>query len=155
AMLDQSRAIGVFGHGFTYSAHPVAAAGANETLKIYEGRNILGHVRQMKPAFLKRLRPLQAHPAISGADGRGLVGAGGVRADKATKKNFPAEKMVAAACARFAEEEGLLVRALLGDRIAFCPPLVISEAEIGEMFDRFGRALDKTEAWVRKEGLRG
>ena len=154
AMLDQSRSIGVFGHGFTYSAHPVAAAVANETLKIYEERNIVAYVRQIAPAFLKRLRGLREHPLIGEADGVGLIGAIEIVGDKATKKNFPPEKMVAAACARFAEEEGLLVRALLGDRIAFCPPLVITEAEIGEMFDRFTRALDKTEAWVRKEGLR-
>jgi 4-aminobutyrate--pyruvate transaminase len=154
AMLDQSRAIGIFGHGFTYSAHPVAAAVANETLKIYDERNIVAYVRQISPLFLKRLRSLRSHPLIGEADGVGLIGAVEIVSDKAAKKNFPAEKMVAAACCRFAEEEGLLVRALLGDRIAFCPPLVISEAEIGEMFDRFGRALDKTEAWVRKERLR-
>ncbi len=155
AMLEQSRAIGVFGHGFTYSAHPVAAAVANETLKIYEERNILAHVRRMSEPFVERLRALRTHALIGEAVGVGLLGAVELVSDKAAKKNFPAEKMVAAACCRFAEEEGLLVRALLGDRIAFCPPLVITEAEINEMFDRFARALDKTEAWVRKEGLRG
>jgi len=155
AMLDQSRAIGVFGHGFTYSAHPVAAAVANETLKIYEDRNIVAYVRQIAPAFLKRLRGLRTHPLIGEADGVGLLGAVEIVSDKAAKTNFPADKMVAATCCRFAEEEGLLVRALLGDRIAFCPPLVITEDEVGEMFDRFTRALDKTEAWVRQQGLRG
>lgn len=154
AMLDQSRAIGVFGHGFTYSAHPVAAAVANETLKIYDERNIVAYVRQIAPTFLKRLRGLGSHPLVGEATGVGLIGAVELVADKAAKKNFPPEKMVAAACARFAEEEGLLIRALLGDRIAFCPPLIITEAEIGEMFDRFTRALDKTEAWVRQQGLR-
>jgi 4-aminobutyrate--pyruvate transaminase len=155
AMLEQSRAIGVFGHGFTYSAHPVAAAVANETLKIYQERNIVAYVRQVAPAFLKRLRAMREHSLVGEAEGVGLIGAVELVADKASKHNFPADKTVAAACCRFAEEEGLLVRALLGDRIAFCPPLVISEAEIGEMFDRFARALDKTEGWVRQQGLRG
>ena len=154
AMLEQSRAIGVFGHGFTYSAHPVAAAVANETLKIYEERNIIAHVRRVSEPFLERLRALRTHSLIGESIGVGLLGAVELVSDKAAKKNFPADKMVAAACCRFAEEEGLLVRALLGDRIAFCPPLVITEAEINEMFDRFARALDKAEAWVRKEGLR-
>jgi 4-aminobutyrate--pyruvate transaminase len=44
---------------------------------------------------------------------------------------------------------------MLADRLAFCPPLIITEAEIDEMFDRFTRALDKTEEWVRREKLRG
>ena len=45
-----------------------------------------------------------------------------------------------------------LVRGLV-DTVAFCPPLIITESEIDEMFDRFARALDETEGWVRKNGL--
>jgi 4-aminobutyrate--pyruvate transaminase len=53
----------------------------------------------------------------------------------------------------FAQAEGLIVRSLLGDRISICPPLVISEGEIDEMFDRLTRALDRTADWIRQEGL--
>ena len=60
---------------------------------------------------------------------------------------------VAATCARFCESEGLIVRALLDDRIAFCPPLVIGEAEVDELFDRFDRGLARTLDWVKAEGL--
>jgi 4-aminobutyrate--pyruvate transaminase len=91
---------------------------------------------------------------VGEADGVGLLGGVELIADKAKRTNFPAAKMVGMACANFAQEEGLFTRAMLGDRIAFCPPLVISEAEIDEMFDRFARALDKTEAWVAREKLR-
>ena len=42
---------------------------------------------------------------------------------------------------------------MLGDRIAFCPPLVIDEAEIDELFDRFERALNKGLDWATKEKL--
>jgi 4-aminobutyrate---pyruvate transaminase len=47
----------------------------------------------------------------------------------------------------------LNVRPLLGDRIAFCPPLVIDEAEIDELFDRFERALAKGLDWAKRENL--
>src|SRR3954447_4980295 len=47
ALADQSAKIGTFGHGFTYSGHPVCAAVAVETLKIYEERDIVGHVRRV------------------------------------------------------------------------------------------------------------
>ncbi len=155
AMLDQSRAIGTFGHGFTYSAHPVAAAVAVETLKIYEERNIVAHVRRVAPAFLKRIAKLREHPIVGEAVGVGLLGGVELVADKTARTNFPAAKMVGMACANFAQEEGIFTRAMLNDRLAFCPPLIITEAEIDEMFDRFTRALDKTEEWVRREGLRG
>ncbi len=52
-----------------------------------------------------------------------------------------------------AQDHGLILRAL-GDTCAFCPPLIITEAEIDELFDRFERALSDTEAWVEKNGLR-
>jgi 4-aminobutyrate--pyruvate transaminase len=42
----------------------------------------------------------------------------------------------------------------MGDSIAFCPPLIITESQIDDMFDRFAKALDETEAWVDKNGLR-
>jgi 4-aminobutyrate--pyruvate transaminase len=58
-------------------------------------------------------------------------------------------------CAVYAQEEGIFTRGMSSDRLGFCPPLIITEAEIDEMFDRFTRALDKTEAWVRRENLRG
>ncbi|MBP6010932.1 MAG: aminotransferase class III-fold pyridoxal phosphate-dependent enzyme [Alphaproteobacteria bacterium] len=155
AMLDQSRAIGTFGHGFTYSAHPVAAAVAVETLKIYEERNILAHVRRMTPAFAKRIAKLREHPIVGEAVSVGLLGGVELVADKTARTNFPAAKAVGMACAGFAQEEGIFTRAMLNDRLAFCPPLIITEAEIDEMFDKFTRALDKTEEMVRREKLRG
>jgi 4-aminobutyrate--pyruvate transaminase len=53
----------------------------------------------------------------------------------------------------FGQEEGVISRALLGDRLAFCPPLVITESEIDELFDRFTKALDRGLDWVKREGL--
>jgi 4-aminobutyrate--pyruvate transaminase len=60
---------------------------------------------------------------------------------------------VAPRAVRFAEEEGLMVRFLVGDAVSVCPPLVITPAEIDELFDRLGRALDRTLDWVRQERL--
>ena len=51
ALVRQSEKIGVFAHGFTYSGHPVAAAVGVETLKIYEERRILDHIRAVMPHF--------------------------------------------------------------------------------------------------------
>ena len=91
------------------------------------------------------------HPVVGEAKGVGLIGAVELVADKATRASHPPAKMVGQACANYAQAEGLFVRALLGDRVAFCPPLIITEAEINEMFDRFVRALDKTQAWLRTQ----
>ena len=150
---QESGKIGTFGHGFTYTGHPVAAAVALKTIEIYQARDIVGHVREVTPQFAKRLHALADHPMVGEAVSVGLLGAIELVADKATKKSFDPTKQVAATVNAFALEEGLIVRPLLGDRIAFCPPLVIDEAEINELFDRFERALKKGLDWATREKL--
>ncbi|MCC5979781.1 MAG: aspartate aminotransferase family protein [Salinarimonas sp.] len=153
AMLDESRKIGVFGHGFTYSGHPVSCAVAIKTLEIYQREDIVGKVRARAPHFQKRVTALEQHPLIGESRGMGLIAGMEIVADKATKRQYDPKKGVAAKTVTFAQEEGLIVRSLAGDRIALCPPLIITEEEIDALFDRLERALDKTLDWVTREGL--
>ena len=153
AMLDESRKIGLFGHGYTYSGHPVSCAVAAKAIEIYQRDRIVEKVKAKAPLFERRLAALADHPLVGEAKGIGLIGGLEIVADKATRGQFEAKKGVAAKCVGFAQAEGLIVRALSGDRIAVCPPLVIAEQEIEELFDRLGRALDHTSAFVRQEGL--
>ncbi len=141
AIADESAAIGSFGHGFTYSAHPLPAAVALETLRIYEERGILAQVQAVMPRFQARLRAFAEHPLVGEARGIGLIGAVELVADKATRRPFPPTAGAGAAVAQASQAQGLIHRAM-GDSLAFSPPLVITEAEIDEMFDRFARALD-------------
>lgn len=150
---DNSGKIGTFGHGFTYGGHPVAAAVALRTLQIYEERNIVGHVNAVAPRFQARLKKLADHPLVGEARGTGLIGATELVANKKTRANFAPTAGVGAACMGFAQEEGLIIRAMGGDVIGFCPPMIITESEIDELFDRFERALAKTLAWVSQQGL--
>lgn len=153
AMLDQSRKIGTFGHGYTYTGHPVAAAVAVKTLEIYERDRIVDHVERVSEVFQARLQRLADHPLVGEARGVGLVGAVELVADKATKRPFDPRRGVGARAAGFVQERGLICRNL-ADSLAVCPPLIITESEINEMFDRLERGIDDTEAWVRKEDIR-
>jgi 4-aminobutyrate--pyruvate transaminase len=151
-LVDQSRKIGTFGHGNTYAGHPVGCAVAVKTLEIYQRDRIIDHVRKVEPIFIARLNKLAEHPLVGEARGVGLIGGVELVRDKATKASFDGKKGVGAKSVVFAQEEGLITRAM-GDRVAFCPPLVINEAEIEEMFSRYARALDKTLNWAKTEGL--
>jgi 4-aminobutyrate--pyruvate transaminase len=154
AMIDESKKIGTFGHGFTYTAHPVGAAVAAKTLEIYEKRNIVGHVRSVQDAFEGRIARLGDHPLVGHARAKGLIGAVELVADKASKRSFDAAAGIGAAVVNAAQNHGLIVRGLAGDIVAFCPPLIITEEQIGDMFDAMEKALDDVEAHVTKEGLR-
>jgi 4-aminobutyrate--pyruvate transaminase len=153
AMLDESRKIGTFGHGFTYSGHPVAAAVALKTLDIYARERIADEAARKAPQFQKRLAALGEHPLVGEARGLGLVGAVELVADKTTRRAFDPGLGVGTRAVRFAELEGVIVRFIAGDVVSVCPPLIITPAEIDELFDRLERALDRTLDWTRRERL--
>jgi len=146
---DASAAVGTFGHGYTYSGHPLACAVALETLRIYESDDVIGHVRQVAPRLQAGLRYFAGHPIVGQARGLGLIGAIELAEDPAARMPFDPQRGVGAYFVRRAQAHGLIVRALAGDVIAFSPPLVISEAEIDFMLERAERALSDTLGWVR------
>jgi 4-aminobutyrate--pyruvate transaminase len=153
ALVDESRKLGTFGHGFTYSGHPVAAAVALKTLDIYARERIAEATARKAPHFQARLKALADHPLVGEARGMGLVGAVEMVADKASKRSFEPKDGVGPRAALFAEEEGLLLRYLAGDVLSVCPPLVIANEEIDDLFGRLGRALDRTLDWAKRERL--
>jgi 4-aminobutyrate--pyruvate transaminase len=143
ALSRQSEKIGVFSHGFTYSGHPVTSAVALETLKIYEERDLLSHVRKMAPRMQSGLQRFADHPLVGEVRGIGLIGALELVADKTSKASFDPKSGVGEFLAKRAHYHGVIIRAL-GDSIAFCPPLIINEGEIDVMFERFEHALGDT-----------
>jgi 4-aminobutyrate--pyruvate transaminase len=153
AMLDESRKLGTFGHGYTYTAHPVGCAISLKTIEIYEREKIMEHAAKMSPVFQSRLQKLADHPLVGEARGVGLIGAVELVADKATRRPFDAKKMVGANTVNTLQERGLIVRNIQ-DSVALCPPLIITTDEIHEMFDIFESGLDAMEAWARKENAR-
>ena len=151
ACVAESAKIGVFGHGYTYSGHPVSCAVALETLRIYEERDILGHVRSVAPALQEGLRRLAGHPLVGEVRGVGLIAGVELTADKAARRPFDPKLAVAAKLAGFAQAHGAIVRPI-GDTIGFSPPLVITADEVRELVARFERALADTADWLTREG---
>jgi 4-aminobutyrate--pyruvate transaminase len=151
AIVSESEKIGTFGHGFTYSGHPVPAAVALETLKIYEERDILGHVRSIAPAFQSGLRELAAHPLVGEARGMGLIGTLELVRDKQTREPFDPAIGVANYAGKRAQAHGVITRAL-GDTVNLCPPLIITQDQIRDLLARIRLALDDTHEWLGRGG---
>ncbi len=153
-LADGSSTIGTWGHGFTYSGHPVAAAVALETLKIYDELNIVEHVNKVGAHMQAKLRErFEGHPLVGEVRGIGMVAAIELVADKAAKKNFEPSAKVGPRLAKLGEAEGVILRGLANDTIAFSPPLIMKADEVDEMVERTGRALDALAVQLRRESL--
>ena len=152
AIREESGRLGVFGTGYTYSGHPVPAAVALETLKIYEERDIISHIRSVAPRMQERIQGLADHPLVGEARGVGLIGALQLAKNKAKRELYdPSVKAGPIVMAR-AVEHGLMVRSLPGDAVAVCPPLIIEKSEIDALFDRLTLALDDALDILAKQG---
>jgi 4-aminobutyrate--pyruvate transaminase len=153
-LAKESHEIGTFGHGFTYSGHPVPAAVAIETLKIYDEINIGDHVRAVGPHLQSELRRrFASHELVGEVRGLGLIAAMELVADKATHANFPPAAKIGARLVALMQENGVIGRVCPGDSLVFSPPLIITKAEIDEMLDRVSRALDELTVQLRRERI--
>src|SRR5215471_3801675 len=141
-MLTESDKQGSFAHGYTYAGHPVTSAVALETLKIYDELDIVGHVRRMERPFLAGLHSLRDHPLIGSAEGVGLIGGIEIVQDKKSRTAFAAEKQIPTRIEAKIREKGVILR-LIGNRLAFSPPLIINEGQIEDMFARIRSALQE------------
>lgn len=150
AIADNSAKIGNFGHGFTASGHPVATAVGLENLKILEERDLLGNAARVGKILQERLAPLADHPFVGEVRGTGLIAGVEFVADKKTKRAFATPGQVGSRVFGFAQENGLIVRAI-GDTVALCPPLIITEDQVHQVVDRLKKSIDQAAEWVREE----
>ena len=130
-------------HGYTYSAHPVAAAAAIATLKILVADDVPGLVAQRSPAFQQRLRGLaQRIPFVGDVRGIGYMLGVEMVADKATRAPLPKTSDIPARVARAAYWRGLMVR-VSGGNMILSPPLVISDSELDFLCGTLEAAFDE------------
>jgi adenosylmethionine-8-amino-7-oxononanoate aminotransferase len=139
----------LFYNGYTYSGHPVSCAAALKNIEIMENEDILGHVRRVTPRFQDRIRQIGDRFDIVGdARGEGLLGCLECRPDL-SNESYARDLQFGAKLDAACEARGLLLRPY-GNMAVFSPPLVITEAQIDEMFDIMEDAL--TELSVQYDG---
>ncbi|MGI9345338.1 MAG: aminotransferase [Gammaproteobacteria bacterium] len=139
---DNSQKFGIFGNGITGAAHPLACAVALENLRILTEDGIMDRVAVLEPIFQSRIQQLAKFPQIGEVRGVGLIGAIEIVADRKTKEPFQPVGSQGAALRQLCINEGVIVRNLV-DSIAFCPPLIITEQQIHDLFDRVQAALEQ------------
>jgi L-2,4-diaminobutyrate transaminase len=152
AVAEGSDKFGVLGHGYTYSAHPLAAAAALTNLGIIDRENLVAQAGKRGAYLQERLQESFAdHPLVGEVRGYGLIGAVEFVAGKSPPRRFDPAARVAARVTAESRRNGVLTRALpASDTIAFSPPFIVSEAEIDDMVAVTRRALDTVAAELRR-----
>jgi L-2,4-diaminobutyrate transaminase len=146
--------VAYFAHGYTYSAHPVAAAAAMANIDIMERLDLPAKCAKVGAYFQRRLREAVAdHPLVGEVRGENLLAAVELVQNKKTKESFDPDLVVGPTLSKYCIEGGLIIRALpLSDAVSFSPPLVISESEVDEALDILVPALDRLTDELVKAG---
>ncbi len=139
---SESAKAGLFGHGYTYSAHPVGAAAALATLKIIDTEKVVAHVDELAPYLHKEMRAAVGdHPLVGEIRGAGFMLGVELVQDRSSRKPFPKEALVGRRLLKNLFGRGLISRAL-GDTLVFAPPLVIQRRDIDELVSKFKAGLE-------------
>jgi adenosylmethionine-8-amino-7-oxononanoate aminotransferase len=141
---------GAFQHGHTYIGHSVAAAAALEVQKVIDEEQLVPRVAIMGAKLKERLKVrFEAHPHIGDIRGRGLLLALELVENRASKRPFPAERKLWAKIKAAGLDEGIIcypsagtADGVSGDHVLLAPPYIVTDAQLDEIVDKLGRAVD-------------
>ena len=153
-LMNGTPEMGAFAHGYTYSAHPIAAAAAMANIDIMERENLPANAARIGTYFQNKLRKeIADHPLVGDVRGVALLGGVELVADKVKKTELDTSLKAAPTLAKYCVEEGLISRALMQmNALSFSPPLIITESEVDEVVARFQRALNRLTDELVKSG---
>jgi beta-alanine--pyruvate transaminase len=122
-------------HGYTYSAHPLACAAALATLDLYRDENLFTRAKQLEPEWADAAMGLRGLPNVLDIRTIGLTAA----IDLAARPDAPGKRAYDAMVKAFGDEN-IMIR-VTGDTVALTPPLIVSEGEIADIFERVARVI--------------
>jgi adenosylmethionine-8-amino-7-oxononanoate aminotransferase len=141
----------MFGHGLTYTSHPIGCAVALKNLDILEG-GILEHAREVGPYFQARLKTLEELPLVGEVRGAGLMGCVECVADRESRDPLQLDKDVGKRIDAHCHELGLLVRPLI-NMCVMSPPLVITKEQVDDLVTILREGISRTMDDLRREGV--
>ena len=140
---------GEFGHGFTYSGHPIACAAALATLDIIDRESMVDKVANDTGPYLQsKWAAMEKHPIVGHVRGTGMLGSLELVRNKETGERLEADQKSGSICRDFCNSNGLVMRAV-GDSMIIAPPFVSSHEEIDLLIERAQKALDQTAEYYK------
>ncbi|WFP77874.1 aminotransferase [Mesorhizobium sp. WSM4906] len=141
----------LFGHGLTYTSHPIGCAVALKNLDLLE-EGVLQHAREIAPYFQARLKTLEELPLVGEVRGVGLMACVECVADRESKDPLQLDKDVGKRIDAHCHELGLLVRPLI-NMCVMSPPLITSREQVDDMVAILREGISRTMDDLRKEGV--
>ena len=141
----------LFGHGLTYTSHPIGCAVALKNLDLLEG-GVLAHTREIAPYFQAQLKTLEELPLVGEVRGLGLMACVECVADRESKDPLQLDKSVGKRIDAHCHELGLLVRPLI-NMCVMSPPLIITKEQVDDMVAILREGISRTMDDLRKEGV--
>jgi adenosylmethionine-8-amino-7-oxononanoate aminotransferase len=141
----------MFGHGLTYTSHPIGCAVALKNLDLLEG-GVLQHALEVGPYFQARLKTLEELPLVGEVRGAGLMGCVECVADRESKDPLLIDRDVGKRIDAHCHELGLLVRPLI-NMCVMSPPLVITKEQVDDLVAILREGISRTMDDLRKEGV--
>jgi adenosylmethionine-8-amino-7-oxononanoate aminotransferase len=133
-------------HGYTYSAHPVAAVAALATLELIEELDVPGNAARVGAHLQQRLSGFaQRFSFVGDVRGIGLMAGIEMVTDKAARTPMTRASDIPTRVAREAYQRGAMVR-ISGPNMILSPPLVITRAEIDHLVDVLEASFAAVEA---------
>lgn len=141
----------LFGHGLTYSSHPIGCALALKNLELLEN-GALDHARMVAPYFQSRLKQLEELPLVGEVRGLGLMACVECVADRESNNPIKLDKDVGRRIDAHCQELGLLVRPLI-HMCVMSPPIVITREQVDVMVSILHEGISRTMDDLRSEGI--
>jgi L-2,4-diaminobutyrate transaminase len=154
-LVDAGNELGAFGHGYTYTAHPVAAAAALANLDILEGEGLMAQASERGAYLHERLQAAFVdHPLVGEVRGRDLIGAVEFVKNRERPEKLDPSLKTAPRVVKAMLDRGVISRALPdGDTIAFSPPFIVSQNELDRMVEVAREAADQVTEELRRDGV--
>lgn len=121
-------------HGYTYSAHPLAATAAIATLDVYREEGLFERTLELEEYWADAVHSLKSAPNVIDCRNIGLIG--GIELEP--RPGAPTKRAMEIFHRAF--DDGLLIR-VTGDIIALSPPLILGKTHIDEIFGKLAGLL--------------
>lgn len=122
---------GPFGHGWTYSAHPISAAAGVANLELIDQLNLIENNAKVGPYLQQQLtEKLAEHPNVGEVRGVGMLAAVEFVKNRQTREFFDSAQGIGGKIAARLVLKGVIGRAMpQGDILGFAPPFCLSHAD--------------------------